>query len=398
LRGGAPLPRMRKVLDVFVAFLRLGCTSFGGPVAHLAYFRREFVEQRRWLDDAAFGECVALSQLLPGPGSSQTGMLVGWLRAGPAGAVGAWVGFTLPSAVLMTVFALALPRANVSAGWLHGLLIVAVAVVGAALVSLRGALAPDLARSLLALAVLALILLSPPLPMVTPLAIAGAAVIGLFLPGTHTTAKPQLDLRLSRNAGIAALALLVATFTILGVWAATGSHLANLTNTLFRIGSLVFGGGHVVLPLLQTQAVAAGIVDNRTILAGYAAAQAMPGPLFSIASYVGASAWGASLGIAGALTGTIAIFAPSFFLLAGVAPFYRQLASDARFRASLSGANAGVVGLLAAAFVNPIFVTSIQTPLDGAAALVAFAAIQYARVPTWAMVILAAIFGNLLER
>jgi chromate transporter len=300
--------------------------------------------------------------------------------------------------VLMTVFALALPRANVSAGWLHGLLIVAVAVVGAALVSLRGALAPDLARSLLALAVLALILLSPPLPMVTPLAIAGAAVIGLFLPGTHTTAKPQLDLRLSRNAGIAALALLVATFTILGVWAATGSHLANLTNTLFRIGSLVFGGGHVVLPLLQTQAVAAGIVDNRTILAGYAAAQAMPGPLFSIASYVGASAWGASLGIGGALTGTIAIFAPSFFLLAGVAPFYRQLASNARFRASLSGANAGVVGLLAAAFVNPIFVTSIQTPLDGAAALVAFAAIQYARVPTWAMVILAAIFGNLLER
>jgi chromate transporter len=398
LQGGAPLPRMRKVLDVFLTFLRLGCTSFGGPVAHLAYFQREFVERRRWLDDAAFGECVALTQLLPGPGSSQTGMLLGWLRAGPAGAIGAWIGFTLPSAILMTAFALALPHANLNVGWLHGLLLVAVAVVAAAIVSLRASLAPDLARSLLAVAVLALILVAPPHPLATPLAIAGAAVVGLFLPGARTNVTPQLDLHVSRSGGIVALALLVVTFIALGVWAATGLHLAILTNTLFRIGSLVFGGGHVVLPLLQTQAVAAGIVDNRTILAGYAAAQAMPGPLFSIASYVGASAWGSSLGLPGALAGTIAIFAPSFFLLAGVAPFYRQLASNQRFRAALAGANAGVVGLLAAAFVKPIFVTSVRTPLDGAAVLVAFAAIQYAKVPAWVMVILAAIFGYVMGR
>ncbi len=389
---------MGKVLDVFLTFLRLGCTSFGGPVAHLAYFQREFVERRRWLDDAAFGECVALSQLLPGPASSQTGMLLGWLRAGPAGAIGAWIGFTLPSAVLMTAFALVLPHANVNAGWLHGLLLVAVAVVAAAIVSLRASLAPDLGRSLLAIAVLALVLLAPPHPIVTPLAIAGAAIVGLYLPGTRATSSPQLDLHVSRSAGIVAWVLLLIAFVALGVWATTGSHLAILTNTLFRIGSLVFGGGHVVLPLLQTQAVAAGIVDSRTTLTGYAAAQAMPGPLFTIASYVGASAWGSSLGIAGAIAGTIAIFAPSFFLLTGVAPFYRLLASNERFRAVLAGANAGVVGLLAAAFVNPIFVTSVRTPLDGAAALVAFVIIQYAKVPVWVMVVLAALFGYVVER
>ncbi|MGB6985805.1 MAG: chromate efflux transporter [Candidatus Aquilonibacter sp.] len=388
---------MRKVLDVFLTFLRLGCTSFGGPVAHLAYFQREFVERRRWLDDAAFGECVALTQLLPGPGSSQTGMLLGWLRAGPAGAIGAWIGFTLPSAILMTVFARALPHASVNAGWLHGLLLIAVAVVAAALVSMRNTLAPDLARSLLASAVLVVILLAPPHPIVTPLVIAAAAIVGLFLRGART-AEPRLDLHLSRNAGIAALAMLAVAFVALGIWATTGAHFAILSNTLFRIGSLVFGGGHVVLPLLQTQAVAAGIVDSRTILAGYATAQAMPGPLFSIASYVGASAWNGSLGIAGAIVGTIAIFAPSFFLLAGIAPFYRQLASNERFRSALAGANAGVVGLLAAAFVTPIFVTSVRTPLDGAAALVAFAAIQYAKVPTWVMVILGALFGYVVER
>ncbi|HEX8806646.1 MAG TPA: chromate efflux transporter [Candidatus Aquilonibacter sp.] len=389
---------MRKVLDVFLTFLRLGCTSFGGPVAHLAYFQREFVERRRWLDDAAFGECVALTQLLPGPASSQTGMLLGWLRAGPAGAVGAWIGFTLPSAILMAAFALALPHASVKAGWLHGLLLVAVAVVAAALVSLRNALAPDLARSLLAVAVLAIILLAPPLPIVTPLVIAGAALVGLLLPHVPATAEPKVDLHVSRSAGIVALALLGVTFVALGIWATTGSHFAILTNTLFRIGSLVFGGGHVVLPLLQTQAVAAGIVDSRTILAGYATAQAMPGPLFSIGSYVGASAWKSSLSVPGAVAGTVAIFAPSFFLLAGIAPFYRQLASNARFRAALAGANAGVVGLLAAAFVTPIFVTGVRTALDGAAALVAFAAIQYAKVPAWVMVILAALFGYLVER
>ncbi len=388
---------MREVLGVFLTFFRLGCTSFGGPVAHLSYFQREFVERRHWLDDTTFGECVALTQLLPGPASSQTGMLLGWLRAGPAGAVAAWMGFTLPSAVLMTLFALAVPHTNVRAGWLHGLLLVAVAVVASAIVALRRSLAPDLARSLLAVAVL-LLMLVVPLPVVTPLSIAAAALVGLLLPGTNRRAEPKLDLHVSRRSGILALVLFGLAFLALGLWSTGGSHVAILANTLFRIGSLVFGGGHVVLPLLQTQAVAAGIVDSPTILAGYAAAQAMPGPLFTLASYVGASAWHSSLGVVGALTGTLAIFAPSFFLLTGIAPFYRQLAANARFRAALAGANAGVVGLLAAAFVTPIFSGTVRTPLDGIAALVAFAAIQYAKVPVWSLVILAALFGYLVER
>jgi chromate transporter len=388
---------MRKVLDVFLTFLRLGCTSFGGPVAHIAYFQREFVGRRRWLDDSTFAECVALAQLLPGPSSSQTGMLLGWLGAGPAGAVAAWIGFTLPSAVLMTLFAFALPRVNVHAGWLHGLLLAAAAVVASAIVSLRRSLAPDIARVAIALAVLALTLIAP-FAFVTPLSIGCAALVGLALPRTGEDTRPRLDLRVSQRAGVAALLLLAATFIVLGLWALGGTHVAVLANTLFRIGSLVFGGGHVVLPLLQTQAVSAGIVDSRTILAGYSMAQALPGPLFTLAAYVGASAWRSSLGVTGAIVGTVAIFAPSFFLLTGVAPFYRQLGANRWFRSALGGANAGVVGLLAAAFVNPIFLTAVRTPVDGIAALAAFGAIQYARVPAWALVIIAALFGYIVER
>lgn len=388
---------MREVIGVFLTFLRLGCTSFGGPVAHLSYFQREFVARRRWLDDSAFGECVALTQLLPGPASSQTGMLIGWLRAGPAGALAAWIGFTLPSAVLMTLFALAVPHSDVRAGWLHGLLLVAVAVVASALIALRRSLAPDRARLLIAIGVL-IVALAAPNPLATPLAIAAAALAGLALPRAAHVAESRLDLHVSRPTGVTVLALFVLSLVALGVWAASGNHVAVLADTLFRIGSLVFGGGHVVLPLLQTQAVADGIVDSRTVLAGYAAAQAMPGPLFTIASYVGASAWQSALGVTGALVATLAIFAPSFFLLAGIAPFYRQLAANPRFRAALAGANAGVVGLLAAAFVTPIFSSTVRTPLDGVAALAAFAAIQYAKVPAWAMVMLGALFGYVVER
>jgi chromate transporter len=388
---------MREVLGVFLTFFRLGCTSFGGPVAHLSYFQREFVIRRRWLDDAAFGECVALTQLLPGPGSSQTGMLLGWLRAGPAGAVAAWIGFTLPSAVLMTLFALVVPHSDVRSGWLHGLLLVAVAVVASALIALRRSLAPDFARLLIAVGVFILVLAAA-FPIATPLAIAVAALVGLAaLPTAHLT-ESRLDLHLSRRAGTTVLVLFALAFGVLAAWAASGAHMAILVNTLFRVGSLVFGGGHVVLPLLQTQAVAAGMVDSQTILTGYAAAQAVPGPLFTIASYVGATAWHASLGVVGALAATLAIFAPSFFLLAGIAPFYRQLSVNPRFRAALAGANAGVVGLLAAAFVTPIFSSTVRTPLDGVAALAAFAAIQYAKVPAWAMVILGALFGYIVER
>ncbi|MBV8637634.1 MAG: chromate efflux transporter [Candidatus Eremiobacteraeota bacterium] len=380
-----------------MTFLRLGCTSFGGPVAHLGYFEREFVAHRKWLDHATFAECIAVSQLLPGPGSSQTGMLIGWLRAGAPGAVAAWIGFTLPSAALMTAFALALPHADTHAGWLHGLLLVAAAVVASAIATMRTSLAPDLLRVALAVGVAALVLLVP-VPIITPTAIALAAAFGaVVLYRRVKTSEPKLDLHVRTRAGIAAWIAFVLTFAALGAWAANGSHAGVLTGTLFRIGSLVFGGGHVVLPLLESQVAATGIVSPETILAGYAAAQAMPGPLFSISSYVGASAFAGSLGVPGAVLGTVAIFAPSFFLLTGIAPFYRRLAANERFRAALAGTNAGVIGLLAAAFVNPIFASAVRSWTDGAVALVAFVIIHYARVPAWIVVILGAFAGFILE-
>jgi len=387
---------MPRVLEVFLSFLRLGCTSFGGPVAHLAYFRREFVERRAWLDDAAFGECIALSQLLPGPGSSQTGMLLGWLRAGPAGAFAAWVAFTLPSAVLMALFARAATQFDPQRGWLHGLLLVATGVVASAIVSMRASLAPDLPRLGIAIVIAALMLLVP-LPVMAPIAIALSAIAGLaLLYGRIATAQPALDLHVPRRVGAAVLVAFALVFVALGAWAATGAHAAVLTNTLFRVGSLVFGGGHIVLPLLQSQAVSAGILDQRSLLAGYAAAQAMPGPLFTIASFIGMASYGGSLGWPGAVLGTCAIFAPSFFLLAGVAPFYRALAGNERFRCALAGANAGVIGLLAAAFVTPIFTSSVRSVSDGIVALVAFLAITYANVPAWVIVILGALAGYIL--
>ncbi len=389
---------MRRLVDVFVTFLRLGCTSFGGPVAHLGYFEREFVAHRKWLDHETLAECIAVSQLLPGPSSSQTGMLIGWLRAGAPGAVAAWIGFTLPSAALMTAFALALPRANPHAGWLHGLLLVATAVVASAIATMRSSLAPDLLRVALAVAIAALVWLVP-IPVITPIAIAAAAIFGaVVLYGRVKTSQPKLDLHVGTRTGIAAWVALALAFVVLGVWAASGSDAGIVTAALFRIGSLVFGGGHVVLPLLESQMAATGIVRSSSILAGYAAAQAMPGPLFSISSYVGASAFRGSLGLPGAVLGTIAIFAPSFFLLTGIAPFYRRLAGNERFRAALAGANAGVIGLLAAAFVNPIFASAVRTWMDGIVALVAFVIIHYVRVPAWIVVILGAIAGFLLER
>lgn len=385
---------MARPLDVFVTFLRLGCTSFGGPVAHLAYFREEFVNRRRWLDDETYAECVALTQLLPGPGSSQTGMLVGWLAAGPLGAFAAWAGFTLPSAALMAALAIAGASTAHAAEMLHGLLLVATGVVASAILTMRATLAPDAIRVGIAAAVCVLALLVRS-PATSPLAIGLAAAAGaIALYGSVATANPKLDLHVPRAAGIVALAVFAGGLIVLGISAsATHARALILAALMARVGSLVFGGGHIVLPLLQAQAAASGIVDGPAILAGYAAAQAMPGPLFTIASFVGAKAFGGSLGVAGAAVATVAIFAPSFALLAGVAPFYRQLAGNERFRAAISGANAGVIGLLAAAFVTPIWTSAVETPLDVAFAGAAFLALHVFKVASWIVVGSGALLG-----
>src|SRR5579872_308877 len=297
----------RSPFDVFLVFLRVGLSSFGGPVAHLAYFRNEFVARRAWLDDRTFGECIALSQLLPGPASSQTGMLIGWIAAGPVGMLAAWLGFTTPSAIAMTAIALALPRTTIGGGWLHGLLLVATAVVANAVATMRTSLAPDARRIALAVAVFALVLFVP-LPAITPLAMLMSALAGTALLGERVPAAyPHLDLGVSRRVGIVALTLFVVMLIAFGAVAhVSASPLIVVADALFRVGSLVFGGGHVVLPLLQQQLAAAHIVSAQTILAGYGAAQAMPGPLFTLASFVGASAYDGRLGPLGACVATIA--------------------------------------------------------------------------------------------
>ena len=387
---------MARPLEVLLTFLHLGCTSFGGPVAHLSYFRDEFVERRQWVDDETFGECVALTQLLPGPGSSQTGMLLGWLAAGPLGALCAWIGFTLPSAILMSAIAAASIAPAISSGWLHGLLLVATGVVASAIATMRATLAPDWPRLLIALAMLGLVL-AWRVPGVAPIAIALSAVAGaLLLHGRTAVTQPRVDLGISRTTGAIVLAAFVLVLVALDIAVRRGATPAlALFALLFRTGSLVFGGGHVVLPLLQTQAAASGIVSSTAILEGYAAAQAMPGPLFTIASFVGRAAFGGSLGIAGAVLGTVAIFAPSFALLAGVAPFYRDLARNERFGAALAGANAGVVGLLAAAFVTPIWTSAIHTAIDACIAAAAFACIAVFKLPAWPIVLGGALLGAL---
>lgn len=387
----------RSPLTVFLAFLRLGCTSFGGPVAHLGYFRAEFVERRGWIDDSTFGECVAISQLLPGPASSQTGMLIGWLAAGFPGALAAWIGFTAPSAIAMTAIALALPHLAVG-NRLHGLLLVAAAVVATAVVTMRASLAPDAPRMLIALATMALVL-GVATPWAGPLAIAGFAVAGaLFLHRRVAAAGTGLRLGVSRRAGAVAFGAFLCLLVVLGPAAgATRTPELVLAGEFFRIGSLVFGGGHVVLPLMQGELVGAGIVNGRDLLSGYAAAQAMPGPLFTLASFAGGVAYGGTLGWRGAAIATAAIFAPSFLLLASIAPFYATLARNERFRGALAGANASVVGLLAAALIVPIATTSIRTPLDAGVAVAAFCALQFARVPAWLLVLVAVAVAVLIR-
>lgn len=385
------------MLEAFLAFFRLGCISFGGPAAHLGYFRDEFVRRREWLTESQFAQCIAITQLLPGPGSSQTGMLIGLIRAGWPGAVGAWIGFTLPSAVLMTAFAY-VPSPAAGSGWLHGLLLVAVAVVAQAVATMARVLAPDAARLALAFGTLAIVLAAPH-AVTAPLAIGGCALAGMLLRGAKHTAAEPLSLPVTRTGALAAMACFLVLLAGLGVAAQlTHSREALLAARFYDVGSLVFGGGHVVLPLLQSQVVSAGIASPKSLVAGYAAAQAVPGPLFTLSSYIGAIAFDGALAIRGAAIATAAIFLPSFLLIAGVSPFYAALAANERFARALAGANAAVVGLLASAFVTPIWTNAIHSYVDVAFAAAAFAALSIFRAPAWLVVALGAAAGLAIFR
>ncbi len=386
---------------VFLAFLRLGLTSFGGPIAHLSYFRLEFVERRRWLTDRSYSDLVALCQLLPGPASSQVGMALGLRRAGWPGLLAAWAGFTLPSAMLMILFALGVARYQgiVESGWLHGLKIVAVAVVAQAVWGMARSLCPDRLRAAMALFAAVLSLTIP--------SVLGQLVViilsGLFgrwmLKIEPAIGESAYSYPVSRRAGMAALMLWVLPLVLLPVWVAAGSSpLAVLLAGTCRAGALVFGGGHVVLPLLQTAVVQSGTVSTADLLAGYGAAQAVPGPLFTFAAYLGAMAKGPLGGWAGGLALLAVIFLPAILVLVGALPFWESLRHRKDLQASIAGINAGVVGILLAALYDPVWTSAIHDRWDVAMALVAFGLLVLARTPPILVVLLAAMTAWALAR
>jgi chromate transporter len=390
-RGGA--------LEVFWAFLRLGLTSFGGPVAHLGYFRHEFVERRRWLDEPTFVDIVALCQFLPGPASSQTGLMIGLSRAGYGGALAAWLGFTTPSALAMVLFAFAAPALSktLGAAWMHGLRLAAVAVVAQAVLAMNRSLAPDRARASLAVAAALAALWAP--SAYTQLAVIGAglAIGGLVLRGELGQARPALPAMVGHRVGALSLAVFAALLIGLPVAAGvTGDHGLDLFARFYRVGSLVFGGGHVVLPLLQTEVVTPGWMSQAAFLSGYGATQAVPGPLFTFAAYLGAAMGPAPNGWAGAAICLVGIFLPSFFLIVGVAPFWNALRGRREAQGALMGANAAVVGLLAAALYNPVWTTAVTSLVDAGLVLVAFLLLAAWRAPPWLVVALSAVAAGLI--
>jgi chromate transporter len=375
-------------LGVFLEFLRLGVSSFGGPVAHLGYFRRAFVERLHWIDDATFAEIVALCNLLPGPTSSQVGIVIGTVRARALGGLLAWVAFTTPSALLLLAFAYGVPLlSGRGAGIVHGLIVAAVAVVASAVIDMGRTLCPDWLRRAVAL-VCAGIALSLDKFSAQLVAIALGAIVGLaLLRGGAAAARGDFDLGISRRAGIAcgaAFALLLAAAFALPALVADRS--IDVVAAFFRTGSLVFGGGHVVLPLLQAEVVPRGWLDGDRFLAGYGAAQAVPGPLFTFASYLGAAMRWPLARPAGALATTVAIFLPSFLLIGAIAPFWRDVRESPRWGAALRGINAAVVGLLLAAFVHPVVANGIKSLLDVALAVAAFVLLRFLRWPPWTVV------------
>ena len=389
---------MGSIWEVLLVATRLGLTSFGGPIAHIGYFREEYVVRRRWLDEESFGELVALCQFLPGPASSQLGIAVGIRRAGIMGGFAAWFGFTLPSALALILFAYGVHGFDGQAGdWLHGLKIVAVAVVALALWGMGRTLAPD--RPRITIAVLAAVVALATDGIAAQLAvIAGGAALGLaFLRPPELPLGGVIGKRTGARVGaVALIAFLVLLFALPVASRLTGDTLIAVADSFYRSGSLVFGGGHVVLPLLEAEVVPPGWVTKDEFIAGYGAAQAVPGPLFTFSSYLGTVMGVLTPRWLGGLLALVAMFVPSFLLVMGVLPFWERLRGFTRVRQALMGVNAAVVGLLLAALYDPVWISAIEAPEDFALAAGAFALLAFWRSPPWLVVLLTAVIGALI--
>lgn len=379
--------------EVFLAFLKLGLTSFGGPVAHLGYFREEFVARRRWLDDAAYADLVALCQFLPGPASSQVGFALGLMRAGWAGALAAFIGFTAPSALILLALALGASALEgpLAAGALDGLKIVAVAIVAQAVLGMAKSLCPDRERAALAVLSVAILAALPGAAGMIAAILAGG-LVGLALGRGAGDAGGPLAAPVGGGAGLLALALFAALLILAPLLAGVSQALA-MFDGFYRAGALVFGGGHVVLPLLEAETVATGLVSREDFLAGYGAAQAVPGPLFTFAAWLGAVSGPAPNGAAGAALALFALFLPGFLLLVGVLPFWERLRARASARSAMQGANAAVVGVLGAALYDPVFTGSVGSMAEFALALLCFVLLVAWRASPLAVVALAAAAG-----
>jgi chromate transporter len=386
--------------EVLLVFLRLGLTSFGGPIAHLGYFHDEFVVRRRWLEEKTYADLVALCQFLPGPASSQVGLAIGLSRAGYLGALAAWLGFTMPSAIALVLFAYGVEAFGnaLGSGWLHGLKVVAVAVVAQAVLSMMRSLAPDRERATLAVVATVLVIAIPSAwGQIGAIVLGGVAGVILFrsLPPTDHVALPH---PISRTVGALALVLFFVLLLGLPLLAAViPSQALTLFEAFYRAGSLVFGGGHVVLPLLQASVVPPGWVSNDAFLAGYGAAQAVPGPLFTFAAYLGAVMGPPPNGWAGASLCLVAVFMPSFLLVFGALPFWDELRRRRWAQSALTGVNAAVVGLLLAALYNPVWTAGITSAADFALGCAAFLLLFRWKTPPWLVVVLSAAGGALIS-
>jgi chromate transporter len=386
-------------LDVFWVFLRLGVTSFGGPIAHLGYFRAELVERRKWLDEAAYTDVIALCQFLPGPASSQVGIILGMVCAGLPGGFAAWLGFTIPSALALIAFAYGVGSLGdlSHVAWLHGLKIVAVAVVAQAVWRMAQSLCPDRERVTLAIAATLLTLAIPSAAGQIGAIVAGGIIGWRFLPSMNDANAAPLAIPVGRGTAIASITLFATLLFGLPLLAsATSDHTIGLISSFYRSGSLVFGGGHVVLPLLQQAVVPPGWIGNDAFLAGYGAAQTVPGPLFTFAAYLGAAMKSAPNGWIGGLICLAAIYLPSFLLLLGALPFWDALRHRTAVQSALKGINATVVGILLGALYTPVWTSAIFSPADFGLGILAFLLLVFWQTPPWLVVIVGALGATAL--
>jgi len=394
-----PIPERGTVVEVFLVFLKLGVSSFGGPIAHLGYYRNELVVRRKWLDETTYADLVALCQFLPGPASSQAGFSLGVLRGnGLLGGLAAWFAFTMPSAVIMFAFAMGAASFTgpVAEGFLHGLKLVAVAVVAQAIWGMACSLTPDRPRAAIALAAVAVVVtFAGSIAQIAAIALGACA--GLWLcRGEAPPVSGHLNFPVTRLSGGIALLSFAALLLLTPVLAAaSGSHTIAMFDAFYRSGALVFGGGHVVLPLLQAQVVSPGWVSNETFLAGYGLAQAVPGPLFTFAAYLGAVMNSPPNGLAGAAIALVALLLPGMLLVYGMLPFWDAMRARPAAQAALRGTNAAVVGILGAALYSPVWTSAVMSGRDFALALAGFLLLTVWKLPSWVVVVLLAAAGTL---